>query len=211
MAAHERANESFGYREHLYYNGVIKSTRYPIQDSLSNGAKTLLTDNFPAYASWITKYNHNVIGSNTAWRDPYGTSGTMVTLYVTEQPIDSLKTEWSVDTNLDCCTWFGFKFMLTDNSVQLKVPFYDPDGYYTQPTFPVKPAHFANVYSTSGLYGKREAFFWEGGYQTITNYCDTHGLSKPWGSNTSLRFKQWSVVYDSETLVPEMVKMYVYE
>jgi len=212
MAAHERANQSFGYNELLYCNGVLKSTRYPHASDDAAGAKNLLSSNFPEYNSLVSKYNHNVIGSGDAWREPYG-SGTMITLYVTEQPEDSVKTQWSVDTNLDCCTWYGYKFLLgSPNEVKLKVPFWDPDGYYDQPTFPVDVYHYANVYNSDGtLWNKREAFMFKGGRSTITQYCNDHGLTVPWGGMTDLKFKQWSVVYDSTTLVPEMVKCYVYE
>lgn len=212
MATHVRANQPCGYTEKLYYNGALKSTRHSHSSDDAAGAKSLLSTQFPEYSSWITKYNHNTICSGDGWREPYG-FGTMITLYVFEQPEESLKTQWSVDTNLDCCTWFGFKFMVgTPNVVMLKVPFYDTDGYYNQPTFPVNVYHYANIYSSDGtLYNKREAFMYEGGRATITQYCEDHGLSVPWGSMTDLKFKQWSVVYDSTTLVPEMVKCYVYE
>lgn len=211
MPINERASYDFESTEKVYHGGALVSTRYPISHADSGVSKQLLTSNFPSYTSWITKYNRNLIGSAGAYRSPY--TDNHVTLYVFESPPSDIITEFGVDVNLDFCTWFGFKFILSSGEVKLKVPFYDENNYYSQPDFPERPLHFANIYSsTTGLHNQRDAYFTSGGKKTFEQYFTTHSLTNPWPSEDVYKtIGLWSICYDTTTLVPDHVKAYAFE
>ena len=216
MGVHARASSAFETSfgptgpndEKVYANGSLQSTRRPVTESASQTDRTSLANAFPAYSDWITKYNMNLIGQSGAYRQPY--TNTTYSLYVFESCPSDLMTTYNVSTDLDLCDWFGFKFTPATSEVQLKVPYYDESA--TTPTFPFTPLHYANIYSTSALYGKVDAYFQEGGVSTVTDFCNTHSLTLPWTSDAVTKeFGLWSVTYDRTTLVPELVKTYVFD
>lgn len=203
------ANTSFETSEKVYHQGSLVSTRHPVTSADATTAKDQLTAAFPEYSSWIMRHDRNLIGTASNYRQPY--QGNIITLYVFETPTSDVITEFGVDQNLDFCTWFGFKFDTTNNTVSLKIPFFDNTNYYTKPTFPAEPLHYANIYTSGGLHTQRDAYFLKGGKLNFETYCTDNSLTLPWSSDIWKKVSLWSICYDSTTLVPDHVKAYVFE
>lgn len=216
--------------ETMYANNAVVRTAYRVTYDEANTAIDTLETNFPAYSSYVSNHANtsivNAIGMVEGYREPYGT-GQHISLYCFDTVPESLLTQFNVGTDIRATLrpWYGLKFKVSTNEVFLKLPFDDNDEdnpIYSKPDFFGKtPIHYANIYDTNGMTNQRDAYIsWGLGSSNpntddevrecveLRNLCTHHNLPYPNPQNLNENMSIYAVVYNTTTLVPNLVKSY---
>lgn len=220
--------------ETVYANNAIVREAHRVNTTEANTAIQTLEDNFPEYSSYVSNHANNTIvnaiGLVDSYREPYG-DGQHISLYCFNTIPNEVLTEFNVGTDIrgSLRPWYGFKFIVSTGDVFLKLPFDDVTNIYSKPDFgldyknePIIPIHYANIYDTNGMTNQRDAYFaWGMGSSNpntdeevrecvqLRNICNEHDLPYPCPQQCNEDMSLFAVVYDTETLIPSLVKSYV--
>lgn len=168
-----------------------------------------LQENFPDYDDWL-RHEYNVVGSYTAYREPYSNSG--VSFYnFGVKPSEELLLRFGTSYLMDNLKeWYGLKFDFETKDVMLKVVFNAYDG--DTPELPQNPANFfAQTHYEDGSLSDWVDYYAYATPKRIRQFCEDKGLSYPLPENTHRECDVvwcWGFVFNKDTLEYGAVKAY---
>ena len=163
---------------------------------------------FPDYDNW-NKYEYNIVGRYTAYREPYSNSG--ISFYNFETPAESLLSRFSASyPENDLINWYGLKFDLESEQVMLKVFFTEYSG--ETPELPSNPMNFfAATHNQDGTESQWVDYYAYATPKLIREFCAEKGLAYPLPATTHTDCDVvwcWGFVFNKNTLEYGPVKAY---
>lgn len=196
-------------RDDVYCNKEIVRQDYSTGLSEAQSLIQDLQENFPDYDNWL-RHEYNVVGSYTAYREPYSNSG--VSFYnFGVKPSEELLLNFSASYLMDNLkSWYGLKFDFETKDVMLKVVFNNYDG--DTPELPYNPKNFfAHTHYKDGTMDDWVDYYAYATPKLIRNFCEDADLSYPLPADIHTDCDVvwcWGFVFNRKTLEYGPVKAY---
>ena len=196
-------------RDDVYCDKKIVRQDYSTGLSEARAMAEELQAAFPDYQDWL-RWDFNIIGRYTAYRDPYSNSG--ISFYNFGQPpseklLLDFGTSYST-TNL--MGWYGLKFDSETKEIMLKVVFKLYEG--ETPDLPYNRSNFyAVTHNQDGTTSDWVDCYVYATPKRIREFCADKGLAYPLPENTHKECKVvwcWGFVFNKDTLEYGPVKAY---
>ena len=203
----------------VWVGGEMQRCDYLVGEDSAQPLVDILEQRFPAYQ--IHQSEVNVIGSYGPYREGY-TAESSISWYdnfpsapwgypPSRPPLLKYNIDYAnVYTHIQF--WTGYKFNLSDNTIQVKVVHHNPLPTVTYPPFVDGQinTYYARLHNEDGTVENFNDMFFMAEADDVESYCTEHNISSPL-TNTGvdpLSIMIYGLVFDGTTGIPNMMKAY---
>lgn len=195
-------------RDDVYVDGSIVRQDYTVGANESRAILEELREKFPTYGPFGVSRN-NLVGRYDGYREPY-TNPSISWYGLNTFPSEALQLSFATSypkSNLK--NWYGLKFDLVTEAVQLKVVIREYDG--DKPALPVADCFYAVTHFQDGTSSDWIDVYCKASVTTITNFCRDNDLQYPLAQTTHIDADEiifWGFVFNKNTLEYSVAKGY---